>query len=181
MEKIRNIKATGFKLNDKQKIISYESMGMDVVEMCEIDTGRLIGRKQREKVLTGENKPWEWTYGMPQEDESNGNPVFLRKDSDNYFQWLVRNIPYPPETYSVIVNEENNQIIIKTSNRKFFKVIKSPMNSLKFKKSKLEWAWSRNMLVVRYPMPQEAIDEASFERKWRLSVPLVENKEDCRI
>ena len=44
-------------------------------------------------------------------------PIFVRKDTVPLFQWRVRNLPYPLETYSVNCDEDQN-IIIRTSNKK---------------------------------------------------------------
>ena len=35
---------------------------------------------------------------------SNANPVFIRKDTDKRFEWRIRNLPYPKETYTVEVD-----------------------------------------------------------------------------
>ena len=49
---------------------------------------------------------------------STSNPEFLRKDTDVLFQWRIRNLPYPKETYSVSVDSEKQDIVLRTSNKK---------------------------------------------------------------
>ena len=44
-------------------------------------------------------------------------PVFVRKDTKPAFQWRVRNLPYPIETYDVTCDPEHN-IVIRTTNKK---------------------------------------------------------------
>lgn len=43
-------------------------------------------------------------------------PIFVRKDTKDAYQWRVRNLPYPAETYLVSVDQ--TQIVIKTTNKK---------------------------------------------------------------
>jgi hypothetical protein len=45
-------------------------------------------------------------------------PAFSRKDTRDTFEWRVRNLPYPPEVYSVTVDQEQRQIVVRTSNKK---------------------------------------------------------------
>jgi len=37
-------------------------------------------------------------------------------------QWRVRNLPYPKEVYEISVDQEKNQVVIRTTNKKYFKV-----------------------------------------------------------
>jgi len=46
-------------------------------------------------------------------------PQFLRKDSKLNFEWRVRNLPFPPETYSVTVDHQDRKIVVRTSNKKY--------------------------------------------------------------
>jgi hypothetical protein len=34
----------------------------------------------------------------------------------------VRNLPYPKEVYEISVDQEKNQVVIRTTNKKYFKV-----------------------------------------------------------
>lgn len=45
-------------------------------------------------------------------------PEFSRKDTRDAFQWRVRNLPYPPDTYDVSIDAPARQIVIRTSNKK---------------------------------------------------------------
>ena len=45
-------------------------------------------------------------------------PALSRKDTRDTFQWRVRNLPYPPETYSVTLDPKPRQILIRTANKK---------------------------------------------------------------
>jgi DPCD protein family len=45
-------------------------------------------------------------------------PQFTRRDTERSFQWRIRNLPYPADTYAVTVDEEKQQIVVRTSNKK---------------------------------------------------------------
>lgn len=65
---------------------------------------------------------------------SQTNPVCIRKDTLKAYQFRVRNLPYPIETYSVEVDNEKQQIVIRTSNKKYFKRLDlTDMNRLRLK------------------------------------------------
>ena len=180
-------KPKAFKTGENTKTIAYKYGDLEIVEICEIQTGKLIGRKQREKSLSGTTNPWEWTYGAPQDNltqksliESTQNPVFMRFDTETHYQWLVQYIPFPADTYEVTVNENKNQIIIKTTNKKYFKVIDAP-EFVQLETKLLAWAWSKNTLIIRYPKTKEEIDKEKEDQKYRMSIPFEEDADPgCR-
>ena len=177
-----------FRANETTKVIAYQSGNLEIVETCDINSGKLFGRKQREKSISGTTNTWEWIYGAPQESndkstivDGSQNPIFMRFDSDSYFQWYVKKIPYPADTYEINVNEDKNNFVIKTKNKKYFKIVHPPSN-IKLKKSLLEWTWSKNTLIIRYPKTEEDIKREDEERKYRLSIPIEEVTDpNCRI
>lgn len=53
-------------------------------------------------------------------------PVVVRLDRKGSLLWRVRNIPYPLSTYSVETDPAQDQVVIRTSNRKYFKRVSVP-------------------------------------------------------
>lgn len=53
--------------------------------------------------------------------ESSTNPTWCQRDSTTAFVFEVGNIPYPIETYAVTVDVEKNELVLRTSNKKFFR------------------------------------------------------------
>ena len=49
---------------------------------------------------------------------SSVNPAFVRKDTRTAFQWRVRNAPWPLDVYTVTVDDEAQELVLRTSNRK---------------------------------------------------------------
>ena len=67
-------------------------------------------RKRRTKTALGAYSPWDYLVGDAPRNfnpesvllsESSNNPVFARKDTAESFEWRVRNLPYPADTYQV--------------------------------------------------------------------------------
>jgi hypothetical protein len=42
-------------------------------------------------------------------------------------QWRVRNVPYPIDTYLITADVETHEIVIRTTNKKYFKVTALPL------------------------------------------------------
>lgn len=175
--------ATAFR-HQQYKIITYRDKGIETVEFADITTGKLIARKQRERLTSGSDGQWEYTYGSPVDNTSDKdlmsvsskNPTFLRMDSEDNWEYRVRQIPYPAQTYNVTVDEQRNQIVIRTSNKKYFKRIDAPPGE-KFDPSKVDWAWNYGTLVIRHAKPARVKVAEKAEMEWRLKLPCAEDQE----
>merc|ERR1719231_1183700 len=104
----------------------------EMVEEFDVQTDELLVRKRRSKTVLG--KDGEWVYEVGEAPAratiegdllrpSSSNPSLMRKDRPHAFEWRIRNLPYPKSTYSVTVDEDADQIVIRTSNKKYFKRI----------------------------------------------------------
>jgi hypothetical protein len=49
--------------------------------------------------------------------------LFSRKDTDTLFQWRIRNLHYPIDTYQISVDHATQEIVVRTTNKKYFKRI----------------------------------------------------------
>lgn len=41
-------------------------------------------------------------------------------------EWRIRNLPYPLETYSVTADKDNKSLIVRTTNKKYYKKLNIP-------------------------------------------------------
>jgi len=90
---------------------------------------------------------------------SRSNPVLSRSDTREHFQWLVENLPYPESMYSVSVDDAKQQIVIQTSNRKYYKRIDVPElidRGLELNRKLLMWKHCQDTLTVSYARPTGA-------------------------
>jgi hypothetical protein len=93
-------------------------------------------RKWKSKTALGGDTPW--TYEVGEADAMNSmsasssivpssqTPQMARRDTRTHFTWRIRNLHYPKETYRVSVDERDQVIVVKTSNKKYYKRIDVP-------------------------------------------------------
>jgi len=149
--------------------------GSELVEEYDVKTGELVERKRRGKTVLGRQADWEYLIGEPparwnQEQgtlkESSQNPIFIRKDTRDVFQWRVRNLPYPSDVYSVTIDHQERKVVIRTSNKKYFKRFDIPeLDRLKLPllDAALTWTHANNTLVVSYAKPAQVLEAEKRE------------------
>ena len=164
----------------RKKIHTTFPDGGEMVEEYDDKTDVLLVRKVRKPSKVG--KEGDWVFEVRQATEvafdpysdvmraSTSNPIFLRKDTPEHFQWRIRNLPYPADVYSVLVDHEKQEIVVKTSNKKYYKRIQVPdllRYALKFQDELLSWKHQHSTLIISYRKPpkivageQEALREA---------------------
>ena len=77
------------------------------------------------------------------------------------FEWRIRNLHYPQNVYSVTVNADDNRIVVRTSNKKYFKKIAVPeMDRLKLTltETSLKFVHSNNTLLIHYKKPAQVLE-----------------------
>jgi hypothetical protein len=126
-------------------------------------------RKRRGRTVLGKESPWVFEVGIaPQQfnpetgslGENTNNPQFLRKDSKLNFEWRVRNLPYPPETYSVTVDPADRKIVVRTANKKYYKRFGIPeLDHLQrpLEDAALRWQHANHTLHITYIKPAEVV------------------------
>merc|ERR1711988_1284257 len=105
----------------KKKIHTTYPDGSEMVEEFDDRTDMLLVRKSRKATTLGKEGEWVYEVGQapqtafdPHSDlisASSSNPIFLRKDTPEQFQWRIRNLSYPQEVYSVTVDHEKQDIV----------------------------------------------------------------------
>lgn len=155
----------------------------EIVEEYDISTDELVVRKRRTKTMLG--KEGEWVYEVGEaparvtiEDDmlrpSAANPVFARKDRPHAFEWRIRNLPYPKPTYDVSIDSEQNQIVIRTSNKKYYKRIdvqEMDRARLPLESASLSWSHENSTLIVQYKKPATIIKIEKEAKVARLNAP----------
>ncbi len=53
-------------------------------------------------------------------------PLFVRQDTPSHFEFRIRNLPYPAETYLLSIDDASQEIILRTSNKKYYKKMSIP-------------------------------------------------------
>mmetsp|Transcript_43395 Transcript_43395/g.130146 ORF Transcript_43395/g.130146 Transcript_43395/m.130146 type:complete len:195 (-) Transcript_43395:285-869(-) len=178
---------------DRRKVHTTFDDGAELVEEYDATTGELLVRKRRGKTVLGRQADWEYLVGdAPQRfdpegsslRESSQNPIFTRKDTRDAFQWRVRNMPYPRDTYSVAIDHGARKIVIRTSNKKYFKRFEIPeLDVLKMPLADgaLTWAHANNTLLISYAKPAAVLQaEATEAEQTRQIRPQQDGDVDCK-
>lgn len=163
-------KKTCVRGDGRKKVHTTNPDGSEVVEEFDERTDVLLARKSRKPKPFGGEAEWVFEVGQAQEKvfdphtdlmrASNANPIFLRKDTPEHFQWRIRNLPYSADVYSVTIDQERQQIVVRTSNKKYFKRIDVEdlaRLGLKLKEESLSWKHQHNTLIISYARPAEVI------------------------
>lgn len=53
-------------------------------------------------------------------------PILTKRLTRNNIEWRIRNLPYSLETYNVTADQTKKLIVVRTTNKKYFKEIQVP-------------------------------------------------------
>ncbi|XP_022097728.1 protein DPCD-like [Acanthaster planci] len=170
LQELKSAKKTALVQDACKKVHFVFTNGVEMVEEYDLKSNHLLVRKWRTKTTLGAAGKWEFEIGeqlrpVPSLEaehlrESNLNPIFMRKDNKQNFQWRIRNLPYPIDVYSVTVDSENRSCIVRTSNKKYYKKFSIPdmdRAGLMLDQSALTLAHANNTLIITYKKPQEIL------------------------
>lgn len=176
-------KCTTMSTGGRRKIHYTFPDGGELVEEYDLQTDELMVRKRCTKTVLGAKGDWVYEVGEPPArmtiendvmQPSNVNPVLVRKDRVNAFEWRIRNLPYPKPTYSVTVDGEARQLVVRTTNKKYFKRIDIEdldRMRLPIEDKALSWTHENNTLVIQYRKPAEVLQREQQAKQERLTAP----------
>jgi len=101
---------------------------------------------------------------------SSNNPMFLRLDTHVAFEWRVRNLVWPADVYSVETDLEARQLVIRTSNKKYFKrfnIEELDTLGLPLEEEAVSFSYANNTLLVQYRKPDVIVDYEKAKAKER--------------
>lgn len=138
----------------------------ELVEERDQNTNELLLRKWKRPKELGQAS-WEFEIGEesrrfdPEQDlmqASSANPIFIRKDTTERFEWRIRNLPYPKDNYIIEVDHQKQQIVLKTVNKKYYKRIDIPdlrRVGMQLDEAAIAWRYANNTVIISYDKPQE--------------------------
>ncbi|KAL9656434.1 hypothetical protein ABK040_005199 [Willaertia magna] len=167
---------TSIVADGKRKFHTTYENEEEMIEEYDLNTNQLLIRKVRKPTTLGGEGKWEYEIGGEPEElnytttnnqmndflkPSSTNPIFIRKDTNEYFQFRIRNCFYSKDNYEILINDENNEeIIIKTKNKKYYKRFNiSDMKRLKLplEKNQLSWKLENHTIIISYKKPNKII------------------------
>lgn len=190
----------------RRQITSKYTDGAEVYEEYDTITDDLLLRKRRQRNGLGGTTAWEVEIGNEKLDgagtgaagssllkEASGSPELLRQDTKEAHVFRVRNLPYAKEVYQVTVErrsattsspptaEEVGEIVVRTSNKKYFKRLSIPdmvRAGIPLEPSHLSFEVKHNTLIISYKKHLPILAAEAAARKERLSMPATRAEDD---
>lgn len=78
-------------------------------------------------------------------------PFIVKRITKRNIEWRIRNMPYPLEVYSVSANEEEGCLVVRTTNKKYFKKLTVPeldRVNLKPEQDRIKFSHQFNTLII---------------------------------
>lgn len=173
--------STSLVAGDRRKIhTSFTgAKGAEMVEEYDLQTDALLLRKLRHKSNLGAWGPWEFEVGEAVAkfhaekdlllESASQNPLFVRQDTREAFQFRIRNLPYPYDNYLVTIepmsgssgDDAAQEIVLRTVNKKYYKRMSIPDLKAggpgeplrRLEEKSLTWQHANNTLIISYAKP----------------------------
>lgn len=198
--------STALITNGKKRLQTKYSDGTEMVEEYDLASDELVTRKWKFNHGFGLKKNsdiWEFEIGDAGSSSmsKNGggleggsaeglffsavNPSFHTRDRLDAFEWRVRNVPYPKDVYSLSVDEKSQEIILRTSNKKYYKRFNIPAMKrvgLNLEEKSISFSHENNTLIIQYEKPKVILDveaKLRFERR-KLNKDSKDGDVDCK-
>ncbi|XP_054437702.1 protein DPCD [Pteronotus mesoamericanus] len=195
LESLRDAEKTALLQDGRRKVHYLFPDGKEMAEEYDEKTKELLVRKWRVKSTLGALGQWQIEVGEPALHgagnpapelikESNANPVFMRKDTKVCFQWRIRNLPYPKDVYSVCVDQKERCVVVRTTNKKYYKKFSIPdldRYQLPLDDSLLSFAYANCTLIISYQKPKEVLVAESELQEMLKKVKMAHSSDgDCK-
>eukprot|EP00762_Andalucia_godoyi_P003459 ANDGO_04340.mRNA.1 hypothetical protein len=187
--------------------------GTEVLEEWEIASDALLMRKSRKPRPIGGFTEWDYELGnapirassssgsssggslLDMTPSATSNPQFSRSDSAGAYGFRVRNLfDYPDDAFSVFVDGDKDEVVIRTSNKKYYKRFAIPdlkrlgiklvddHLSFRFDQQRVPGPQLRTVgtLIVEYKKPKKAVEIEVRERARRQKAPKKDGDVECK-
>nr|CCC53457.1 conserved hypothetical protein [Trypanosoma vivax Y486] len=174
-------------VNGRKRITSKFTNGSELVEEYDVITDDLLLRKSRHKSAIGSYTEWQVEVGSEVRArnldrelllEAAGSPELVKQDAKDCYIFRIRNLPYPKEVFAVTVERgdaaEFGEIVVRTSNKKYFKRISIPdleRRRISLDPSHVSFDVQHNTLIIRYKKPLAALAAENAAKKERAALP----------
>ncbi|XP_061423745.1 protein DPCD isoform X2 [Lethenteron reissneri] len=188
-QQLRAAKKTALLEGGRRRIhYSFED-GREMIEEYDVITELLMLRRWRVRSMLGAPWAWETEVGEPGPSpssvdtlkESAAAPVCVRGETREELWWRVRNVPYPQHVFSVCVDSTNNNLVISTSNHKYYKRLSIPdldRLELLLDPEAVSFSHKNHTLIVKYQKPARLLDHEKCVRREICTLSSEGNTED---
>lgn len=161
--------------------------GREMVEEYSTDTGVVLRRAWKNKTVLMQKEEWiielgeSIPVGLKENElmlkESCSEPILSKRVTRNAIEWRIRNLPYPLSTYMITCDENDGTIVVRTSNKKYYKKIEVPelkRCNIVPKQDGLTVVHKNCTLIITYKKPQILLE---MERAILMTLQDVETME----
>ncbi|CAH0548536.1 unnamed protein product [Brassicogethes aeneus] len=158
-------------VDNKLKRVRYDfDDGKIMVEEYNMDTYVVTRRAWKKSTKIGDQDQWEIELGDPEPTynkeegvikESSTQPFLSKRLTRINIEWRVRNLPYSFDVYSISIDNDDKCIIVRTTNKKYFKkitVVDMVRLKLPLSKENLSYSHNFNTLIITYKKPKEMLE-----------------------
>ncbi|KAL1501607.1 hypothetical protein ABEB36_006904 [Hypothenemus hampei] len=176
--KLKNAKKSCI-IDGNLKKIHYDfGDGKEMVEEYDLTTNCVTRRAWRYKKDLKSESAWEIEVGDPEPNYNVEEKCMIREDPSQPFvsrritkkslEWRIRNLPYPVDVYSVTIEKETYSLIVRTSNKKYYKKVLIPdleRLGIQLEQENVSFTHKFNTLIITYQKPNKLIEfeKALFE------------------
>ncbi|KAJ3665332.1 hypothetical protein Zmor_000832 [Zophobas morio] len=171
LSQVKNAKKSCMVQNNLKKVHYDFGNGREMVEEYNTDTNVVTRRAWKLKNGMDAEGEWDIELGDPEVNfnkeqllfikESSTQPVVTRRNTRINLEWRIRNLPYPIETYSVVVDEEKKSLVVRTTNKKYYKVLRIPeLDRLYLQpvQEAVRITHKFNTLIITYKKPKQLLE-----------------------
>ncbi|KAK4882211.1 hypothetical protein RN001_005530 [Aquatica leii] len=167
---LKNAKKTCIQQGNLRKVHFALPNAKEMVEEYNMDTGVVTRRAWKLKKEIGGEGDWFIEVGDPDPTvlktdtlikENSTQPFISRRITKKHLEWRIRNLPYPVDVYSVQVDNEKNVLIVRTNNKKYYKILNVPeleRLNLPLQQTNVQFTHKFNTLIITYEKPIMLMD-----------------------
>ncbi|CAH1115430.1 unnamed protein product [Psylliodes chrysocephalus] len=168
---LKNAKKSCLKDKNLKKIHYELENGQQMVEEYNLDTDVLTRRAWKCMGKFADDDKWDIEIGDPEPTynskgdevikESTGQPIVSRRNTRINLEWRIRNLPYPVETYTVTANTDEHCLVVRTTNKKYFKKLPIPdlqRLNIMLEQANVSFTHKFNTLIIVYQKPKQLLD-----------------------
>ncbi|XP_014280426.1 protein DPCD [Halyomorpha halys] len=168
--RVRNAEKTSLVQDGKRKVHYKFQDGEEMAEEYNLDTNVILRRAWKRGNNLSKKNQWEIEVGDPDPDTSSldtiglkencNTPYVIKRITSTALEWRIRNLSYPIEVYSVLADPDSKCIIVKTSNKKYYKKITVPeleRVNLAPDQKRIEYTYKFGTLIITYKKPPEVL------------------------
>ncbi len=144
--------------------------GTEIVEEYGLYSEEIESRRIKKIGMTGKE---QWVTEIGEEikpranddflikESANSNPIFIRKDTPQEFQWRIRNLKGDADNFMVVCDKDKQEIVIRTKNKKYYKRFGIPdlaRLGIKLDEGNMKVNFVNNTLIISYTKPNEQLE-----------------------